>query len=93
LVIFIVLLLFYSRGWVSGGDVKLLAAAFLWTGISHAFAFSVLLCVFATLQTVVAKVGPMRIKRVDSEGRIRMPFEPSIAGALVGVFMCCYCTA
>ena len=49
LLIFMVLLLFYSRRWIGGGDVKLLTMAFLWTGISNGFVFSALLCVFATL--------------------------------------------
>jgi prepilin peptidase CpaA len=86
LVIFMVLLLFYARQWIGGGDVKLLTIAFLWTGISNAFAFSVLLCVFATLQTIAAKFG-LTAGRIDSDGRTRIPFAPSIAGALIGAFI------
>jgi prepilin peptidase CpaA len=32
--IFLLMLYFYSRDWVGGGDVKLLSAAFLWVGFS-----------------------------------------------------------
>jgi prepilin peptidase CpaA len=84
--IFVLLLLFYSRQAVGGGDVKMLTVAFLWTGVECAFAFSVLLLVLAMLHVVAAKFG-WASKRDDAEGRTRIPFAPSIAGALIGVFV------
>jgi prepilin peptidase CpaA len=87
LLMFMMLLLSYTRRWIGGGDVKLLATAFLWTGISNAFAFSILLCVFATLQAIFAKFGLTPSRRLGGDGRTRIPFAPSIAGALVGVLI------
>ena len=82
-----VLLLFYSWGHVGGGDVKMLTVAFLWTGIDCAFAFSLLLLVFATLHVGAAKFGFANIERLEGEGSMRIPFAPSIAAALMGVFV------
>ena len=91
LVIFIFLLLAYARRWIGGGDVKLLAVAFLWTGVPDAFVFSLLLCVFAILHTLVVRFGPIAVGRVDdSDGKTRIAFAPSIAAALIGVFMLGY---
>lgn len=88
LVIFLFTLLFYSRGWVGGGDVKLLTVAFLWTGIADAFVFSVLLCICASLHTLVFKLMRLKAGRSrDTDGRTRIPFAPSIATALIGVFV------
>jgi prepilin peptidase CpaA len=82
-----VLLPFYSRGHVGGGDVKLLTVAFLWTGIDCAFAFSLLLLVFAMLHVRAAKFGLANAEGRGGEGRMRIPFAPSIAAALIGVFV------
>jgi prepilin peptidase CpaA len=82
-----VLLLFYSWGHVGGGDVKMLTVAFLWTGIDCAFAFSLLLLVFAMLHLGAAKFGLAKVDRLESDGRMRIPFAPSIAAALMGVFV------
>jgi prepilin peptidase CpaA len=81
------LLLFYAPGHVGGGDVKLLAVAFLWTGIDCAFSFSVMLLVFVLLHLVAVKFGLVAYTRVGSETGNRIAFAPSIAGALIGVFM------
>src|SRR5258708_37040637 len=51
LAIFLFLLLFYARGWLGGGDVKLLTRAFLWTGVSDALGFSLLLSVCARVRS------------------------------------------
>jgi prepilin peptidase CpaA len=85
--VFLVLLLFYSWGHVGGGDVKMLTVAFLWTGIDCAFAFSLLLLVFTTLHVGAAKVGWANVERFESDGRMRIPFAPSIAAALIGVLV------
>jgi prepilin peptidase CpaA len=45
-------MLFYGLGWMGGGDVKILAVAFLWTGLS-----AVLLALFGILHTSAAKLG------------------------------------
>jgi prepilin peptidase CpaA len=85
--IFVLLLPFYSRQAVGGGDLKMLTVAFLWTGVECAFAFSVLLLVFAMLHVVAAKLGWAKSRRDDPDGRLRIPFAPSIASALCSVFL------
>ena len=88
LVIFMFLLLFYLRRWVGGGDVKLLTVAFLWAGLENAFVFSILLCIFAALHTLVVKLGSAGAAQVGQrDGRTRIAFAPSIAAALIGVWM------
>jgi len=81
------LLVFYARGHVGGGDVKMLTVAFLWTGIDCAFIFSVLLLVLAMLHLVAARFQLVQVERRESDGRMRIAFAPSIAGALIGVMM------
>jgi prepilin peptidase CpaA len=85
LMIFLVLLFFYARDWVGGGDVKLLTVSLLWTGIHCALVFSVILLVAATAHTVAVKFK--RSDHHDDDKSVRIAFAPSIAVALVGVLM------
>ena len=82
-----ILLAFYARGQLGGGDVKMLTVAFLWTGIDCAFIFSVLLLGFVLLYVAAGKLRLARIEHRQSNGRKRIAFAPSIAAALIGVFM------
>jgi prepilin peptidase CpaA len=85
-IMLIAMLYFYARDWMGGGDVKLLTVAFLWTGPHCALVFAVLLLVFAALHALAARLGLMRSQQGDADAR-RIPFAPSIAAALIGVFM------
>jgi prepilin peptidase CpaA len=87
LLMFFVMLFLYSRHLMGGGDVKLLSVAFLWVGIRCAFPFAVLLLVFSAIHVIAAKLGWAVTQRADNDGRERIPFGPSIAAALIGVFM------
>jgi prepilin peptidase CpaA len=80
------LLIFYSLAWIGGGDVKLLAAAFLWAGLSGALPFAIFLAAFSSLHALAAKLGWVRSQRNDS-GRQRIPFAPAIATALTGTLI------
>jgi prepilin signal peptidase PulO-like enzyme (type II secretory pathway) len=71
---FVVLVVFYGLGRMGGGDVKILAVAFLWTGLSGALAFAVLLA----LHGLAAKLGWVK-SQVTDRGRRRIPFAPSVA--------------
>lgn len=82
---FVVLLSFYSQKWLGGGDVKILTIAFLWVGLRCALQFAVLLLIFALLHSIAAKFRWVSVQQV--EGRNRIPFAPSVAAALIGVFM------
>ena len=58
---------------MGGGDVKILAVAFLWTGMSGALIFAVLLAVFSSVHAVAAKLG--WVKSQITEGSCRsIPF-------------------
>jgi len=83
---FLIMLFFYSRNLMGGGDVKLLTVALMWVGIDCALAFSVLLLLFALLHTVATKLHWVSGHKLD-DGRARIPFAPSIAAALIGTFM------
>jgi prepilin peptidase CpaA len=80
------MLYFYARNWMGGGDVKLAAVAFLWTGVDCALLFAVLLLGFAVIHTVAAKLGWVGVRGAPG-GSMRIPFAPSIAAALIGVFV------
>ncbi|MBR1251487.1 prepilin peptidase [Bradyrhizobium sp. AUGA SZCCT0169] len=83
---FALLLAFYSRRWMGGGDVKILAVAFLWTGLSGALPFAILLALFSTAHSLAAKLGWVK-SQVAAGGRRRIPFAPSVAAALICIFM------
>ncbi|MCI0600624.1 MAG: prepilin peptidase [Beijerinckiaceae bacterium] len=78
-VMFAVLLLAYSRGFLGGGDVKLLGAAFLWLGMENSFLFSIFLLAFTILYVLLAKLGTVPKRMVSA--RTKIPFGPCIGGA------------
>ncbi len=81
-VMFLIMLVFYARNAMGGGDLKLLTVAFLWVGLDSALPFTALLLVFALINALVAKYGWV----VMLDGR-RIAFGPAIAAALIGTFM------
>ena len=85
-VVFGFLLYFYSRGWMGGGDVKILTVALLWTGIDCALVFAILLFVFASLHALAARFGWLR-SQLDDDNNLRIAFAPSVAAALICVFL------
>jgi len=86
-VVFGFLLFFYSCQWMGGGDVKMLTVAFLWTGVQCALAFAVLLFVFASLHALSARFGWVASQGADDGGWRRIAFAPSVAAALIAVFI------
>jgi prepilin peptidase CpaA len=86
--IFVVQLYFYARSWVGGGDVKMLAVAFLWIGADCALSFAILLCLFASIHGLAAKLkwAPFQ-QQAANDARVRIPFAPAIAAAMIGTFM------
>ena len=81
--VFLFLIYFYSRHWMGGGDLKILAVAFLWTGIECALPFVLLLLLFVSLHTAAARFGWVGSQQDDNDSRQRIPFAPSIAAALI----------
>jgi prepilin peptidase CpaA len=86
-VMFLAMLLLYSRRLMGGGDVKLLGVVFLWVGIDCALPFAALLLAFAGVHALAARLGWAEVQRASNDARPRIPFAPSIAAALIGVFM------
>jgi prepilin peptidase CpaA len=83
---FAVILVFYGLGALGGGDVKILAVAFLWTGLSGALPFAIFLAIFSSFHALAAKLGWVN-SQITPSGRRRIPFAPSVAGALICTFM------
>jgi len=83
---FVMLLIVYIAGWMGGGDVKILGVAFLWTGLSGALPFAILLGLISTAHSLLAKFGWVGSQPTET-GHHRIPFAPSVAGALIGVFL------
>jgi prepilin peptidase CpaA len=82
--VFLILLIFYVRKAVGGGDLKLLTIGYLWVGHTCMFPFTVLLLVFAIIHTILAKIGLVTTVGPD---RRRVAFAPTVAAALIGTFM------
>ncbi len=83
---FVVLLAFHALNWLGGGDVKILAVAFLWTGLSAALPFAILLALFCSVHALAAKLGWVPSQTIDG-GRRRIPSAPSVAAALICIFI------
>jgi prepilin peptidase CpaA len=86
-VVFIAMLYFYSQNLMGGGDVKLLTVAFLWVGTGCALPFAVLLALCAALHALAARLGWVTVQRVGDDRRQRIPFAPSVAAALIVLFL------
>ena len=80
-----VMIYFYAQRLMGGGDVKLLAVTFLWTGPWCALPFALLMLIGVCLHTAASRLGWVAVQEHD--GRKRIPLAPSIAGALIGTIM------
>ncbi len=78
---FLVLLIMFARGWIGGGDAKLLTSALLWTGPSDAVAFSLLLMITTLGYIAGAHLAWLPAREV--RGRRTIPFGPSISAAWI----------
>lgn len=83
--VFCILLLFYARRALGGGDVKLLSVVSLWVGIHCALAFSILLLLLIGLHVTAVKIG-WAPAQMHGERQV-IAYAPSIAGALIGVII------
>ena len=71
----------YSLRQIGGGDLKLLAVAFLWTGPWFAAPFVILLLVFTGAYYVAARLGWAAARRTTAG--LQIPLAPPLAGALI----------
>jgi prepilin peptidase CpaA len=81
-----IMLYYYNQKLMGGGDVKLFAVAFLWTGPWCALPFALFLLIFVGLHAAAAKFGWVEVQ-VREDKRKRIPLAPSIAGALIGTIL------
>jgi prepilin peptidase CpaA len=88
LVVLVALLYAYSLDQVGGGDLKLLAVAFLWTGPWTAAPFVILLTIFICLHYLAARFGWVPVQQ-SAIGQ-RIPLAPAVAAALIGTFVLGY---
>jgi len=72
---------YYGQNLMSGGDVKILAAASLWVGPIWAPIFAILLAIFIGAHAGLAKLGWVTVPHAGKHRRI--PLAPSIAMALI----------
>lgn len=79
--VFAISLLFYSKGAIGGGDVKLLPLVCLWVGVHCAVLFSVLLLFFIIIHLAVVKIGWVATRSAGS--RQTIAYAPAIAGAFL----------
>jgi prepilin peptidase CpaA len=80
-IIFALLLWFYTRGVIGGGDVKFVAVACLWVGLHCALLFSITLLLLIGLHLFAAWMGWAATKPMV--GRLAIPYAPSVAGAVI----------
>lgn len=85
IIVFAVLLWFYTQGVVGGGDVKFVTIVCLWVGTHCGLLFAMLLLALGGLHLLAAKMGLVRTKPIA--GRVSIPYAPSVAGALIGTIV------
>ena len=83
--LFLIMLYFYSMKLMGGGDLKLLTVALLWVGPFCALPFALFLLLFAGVHILAVKFKLAKAQLAD--GRTTLAFAPSIAAALICVFM------
>ena len=84
-VMFGILLWFFTQRVIGGGDVKFISVVCLWVGIHCALLFSVILLALIVVHVVAARIGWAQTKPMA--GRYAIPYAPSVAGALIGTIM------
>jgi prepilin peptidase CpaA len=84
-VMFLLLLMAYSRRLLGGGDVKLLTTAFLWSGLHCAVPFLLIVTAASLVQLFAARLG--WIGALRENGRLRLAYAPAIASGLIGIFL------
>ena len=83
--IFVVLIPFYVKHAVGGGDVKFITVVCLWLEPHCALFFSAFLLLFLVLHLIAARLGWARTQFLA--GSKAIPYAPSVAGALIGVIV------
>jgi prepilin peptidase CpaA len=83
--LFLIMLYYYSKNLMGGGDLKLLTVALLWVGPFCALPFAAFLLLFVGIHILAVKLKLSGAQTAN--GQTRLAFAPSIAAALIGVFV------
>jgi len=85
LLLFVIMLYFYLKKMMGGGDLKLLTVALLWVGPFCALPFALFLLLFVCIHIAAVKLKLIEARVVN--GKNWIAFAPSVAVALIGVFI------
>jgi len=85
LLLFVIMLYFYLKKMMGGGDLKLLTVALLWVGPFCALPFALFLLLFVCIHIVAVKLKLTEARVVT--GKDWIAFAPSVAAALISVFI------
>lgn len=87
-------LLFFSRGWIGGGDAKLAAAAALWLGWENLYPFliqsalaggALTIAVILLRAAPIAAIAPSRLSKLRTPGE-GVPYGVAIAVSAIAVY-------
>jgi len=85
LLLFVIMLYFYLKKMMGGGDLKLLTVALLWVGPFCALPFALFVLLFVCVHLVAVKLKLVETQVLN--GKKWIAFAPAIAAALISVFM------
>ena len=85
LLLSLIMFYFYLKNMMGGGDLKLLIVALLWVGPFCALPFALFLLLFVCIHIAAVKLKLIEARVVS--GKNWIAFAPSVAAALIGVFI------
>ena len=85
LLLFVIMLYFYVKKMMGGGDLKLLTVALLWVGPFCALPFALFVLLFVCVHLVAIKLKLVETQVLN--GKKWIAFAPAVAAALVSVFI------
>ena len=85
LLLSLIMFYFYLKNMMGGGDLKLLTVALLWVGPFCALPFALFLLLFVCIH--IAAVKLKFIEALVVSGKDWIAFAPSVAAALISVFI------
>ena len=85
LLLSLIMFYFYLKNMMGGGDLKLLTVALLWVGPFCALPFALFLLLFVCIHIAAVKLKFIEARVVS--GKDWIAFAPSVAAALIGVFI------
>ena len=85
LLLSLIMIYFYLKNMMGGGDLKLLTVALLWVGPFCALPFALFLLLFVCIHIAAVKLKLIEARVVS--GKDWIAFAPSVAAALISVFI------